>query len=111
MAVQNAYNHIIITDTDGLILYANQATQRITGYSQTEIIGNNPRLWGGLMDEKYYEKLWKTIKDDRHPFVGECTNKRNNGEKYKARITVSPIIEENGELIGFIGIEEEIKES
>ncbi|OIO55866.1 hypothetical protein AUJ46_00065 [Candidatus Peregrinibacteria bacterium CG1_02_54_53] len=44
LAVQNAYNHIIITNTDGVILYANQATQRITGYSQQEMIGKTPRL-------------------------------------------------------------------
>jgi PAS domain S-box-containing protein len=49
MAVQNAFNHIIISDVDGKIIYANNAVERITGYSTKEIIGKTPRLWGGLM--------------------------------------------------------------
>ncbi|MBU0766331.1 PAS domain S-box protein [Patescibacteria group bacterium] len=110
LAVQNAYNHIIITNTDGIILYANQATQRITGYGQQEIIGNTPRLWGKQMPAEFYEKLWKKIKDERYPFIGECINKRKNGEKYQTHITISPIVKENGALIGFVGIEEEISE-
>ena len=110
-AVQNAYNHIIITDIEGVILYANQATQRITGYSQQEMIGKTPRLWGGQMPATFYAKLWKCIKQERNPFIGECTNRRKNGELYKADITISPMKEEDGTLIGFIGIEEEIRAS
>ena len=109
LAVQNAYNHIIITDTKGTILYANQATQRITGYAQREIIGHNPRLWGGQMPVTFYKKLWKCIAEDRNPFIGEVTNRRNDGKKYRARITVSPMVKEDGTLLGFIGIEEEVR--
>ncbi|MDD5041569.1 MAG: PAS domain S-box protein [Candidatus Peribacteraceae bacterium] len=108
LAVQNAYNHIIITDIDGVILYANQATQRITGYGQQELIGNTPSVWGGRMPQEFYAKLWKTIKEDRYPFINECTNRRKSGETYRARITVSPMIEEDGTLLGFVGIEEQI---
>lgn len=110
LAVQYAYNHIIITDTDAMILYANQATQRITGYSQQEMIGSTPRLWGGQMQQEFYARLWKTIKQDRQPFIGECTNRRKNGELYRAHVTISPIKEGDGTLIGFVGIEEEIQE-
>ena len=108
LAVQNAYNQIIITNVEGDILYANQATQRITGYPQSDVIGSNPSLWGGQMSKEYYEDMWKTIKKDQRPFVSECTNKRNTGEKYEARLTISPILDENGELLGFVGTEEEI---
>lgn len=108
LAVQNAYNQIIITNPEGDILYANQATQRITGYPQSEIIGSSPSLWGGQMSKEYYEDMWRTIKKDQRPFVGECTNKRNTGEKYDARITISPMLGEDGELLGFVGTEEEI---
>jgi len=109
-AVKNAYNHIVITDDDGKILYANQATQRITGYPHSEIIGSTPRLWGKQMPLSFYKKLWHCIKEERNPFIGQVTNKRKNGEKYEAHVTVSPIIKKDGELIGFVGIEEEAKE-
>lgn len=108
LAVQHAYNHIVITDTDGIILYANQATQRITGYSQQELIGATPRLWGGQMPREFYVKLWKTIKEDRQPFMGECVNRRKDGRTYRAYITISPMKEEDGTLLGFVATEEEV---
>lgn len=108
LAVKSAFNHIIITDIDGTVLYANEAVERITGYSQKEIIGNNPRLWGQQMPPEFYEELWKVIKEDKQTFSGELKNKRENGEVYDAKAIISPIMDENDELIGFIGTEEDI---
>lgn len=108
-AVQNAFNHIIITNSDGVILYANQATQRITGHAQQDIIGKTPKLWGGQMRPEFYQKLWKTIKEERRPFIGEVINHRKNGEQYRAHVIISPIPNGGeGTLLGFIGTEEEI---
>lgn len=107
-AVQNAFNHIVITDTEGVILYANQATQRITGYSQQEIIGKTPRLWGGIMERSVYEKLWHTIKIDRHPYMGILTNRRKSGETYQAQVIISPVVCEKAKLLGFIGTEQDV---
>ncbi|KKS17318.1 MAG: PAS domain S-box, partial [Candidatus Uhrbacteria bacterium GW2011_GWB1_41_7] len=57
LAVENASEHIIITDPNGKILYANAAAQKVTGFSLPELLGNTPRLWGGLMDPKYYQQM------------------------------------------------------
>ncbi|MDD5056208.1 MAG: ATP-binding protein [Candidatus Peribacteraceae bacterium] len=108
LAVQNAFNHMIITDTNGTILFANSAVERITGYSPAEVIGATPRLWGGVMEKDVYESLWHTIKDDKTPFVGEIINKRKSGEKYYAKTVISPILNDKGELLGFIGTEEDV---
>jgi len=71
-AVENASDHIIITDENGGILYANKATTKITGYSQEEIIGTKAgKLWGGLMPKDFYTKMWKTIKTEKKFFWGE----------------------------------------
>ncbi|MEI7603470.1 MAG: PAS domain-containing protein [bacterium] len=110
LAVDSGYNHIIITNVDGVVLYANSAVERITGYGLNEIIGNNPRLWGQQMSSEFYKSLWETIKVKRLPFKGQIINKRKNGEKYIALATISPIISNNGELLGFIGTEDDITE-
>jgi len=39
LAVDNASDHIVITDPNGVILYANKGVTRITGFSQKEVIG------------------------------------------------------------------------
>jgi PAS domain S-box-containing protein len=107
LAVECSSNHIIITDVQGKIIYANRAVEKITGYSQQEIIGQTPKLWGGLMEEAYYEQLWHTISVKHQAYYGQVKNKRKNGEIYYASVYISPVQNEQGEYIGFIGTEED----
>ncbi len=107
-AVENASSHIIITDPEAKIVYANEAAYRITGYSHEEMIGNNPRLWGGQMGKEFYQKMWQQIKFEKKPFRSEIRNKRKNGELYTAIMTISPILDEKNNLLGFIGLEDDI---
>ncbi len=109
LALEHATNHIVITDPDGTILFANKGVENITGFSKEEVIGKTPRLWGRQMDKEFYEAFWHMIKDERKPFTGELRNKRKNGEVYWATASVSPIVD-NGELKGFVGVEEDITE-
>lgn len=107
LAVENAFNHIIITDVDGNILYANKAVQRITHFNPKKIIGKNPKLWGRQMSKDFYKKLWNTIKVKKKPFAGEIINRRNHDGQYVAKAIISPILK-NNRLIGFIGTEDDI---
>jgi PAS domain S-box-containing protein len=109
LATESSSNHIIITDQNGFIVYANTSAQKTTGFNFHEMKGSTPRLWGGLMDRDFYKKLWHTIKIDRKPFVGELQNIRKNGVVYTAFARISPILVE-GQLLGFIGTEEDISE-
>lgn len=108
LAVDNASDHIIITDPDGIIVYANKCAEKITGYPIKEIIGNRPSLWGKQMPKEFYEKLWRIIKEDKIVFTGELKNKRKNGEIYVAEVSISPIFNNNGDVIFFVGIERDI---
>jgi PAS domain S-box-containing protein len=107
-AVEAAAEHIVITDADAKIIYANKAAETTTGYSRQEIIGNRPSLWGKQMEGEFYERMWKTIKFDKKTFHGEIKNKRKNGERYFADIHVSPILDSQGNVKFFIGIERDI---
>ena len=110
MAVESSFNHVILTDDDGNVLYANDSVERITGYKKGEILGKTPRLWGQQMDSSFYKKLWKTIKTKKKPFHGEVTNRRKNGDIYYAIATISPVLDDQGKLVGFVGVEEDITE-
>ncbi len=108
LAVENASDHIIITDANGIILFANKGVEKITGYSLNEVIGKRPSLWGKQMPKEFYENLWKTIKQDKVPFIGEVTNRRKNGELYIAESNISPILNSRGDVVFFVGIERDI---
>lgn len=105
--VDNATTHMVITDTNGVVWFANQAAARITGYSVSEIIGNTPRLWGGLESPEFYNKLWQAKREGRS-FAGEIHNHRKNNEVYTALAHISPIRDETGQIIGYLGTEEDI---
>lgn len=108
-AVDSAYDHIVITDLHGTIIYANKAACQTTGYALHEIIGNTPRLWGGLMEPAYYKKMWTTIKEKKLPFIGEVTNMRKDGNLYTAEVRISPMIDKaTKEPMYFVGIERDI---
>ncbi|MBU0732448.1 PAS domain-containing protein [Patescibacteria group bacterium] len=111
LAVDNASDHIIITNPDGLVIYMNDAAQRITGFDRKEILGKKAGTkenWGGLMDEDFYKELWKGIKKSKKPFIGGLINQRKNGDQYDAAVNIVPIINERKEVEFFVGIERDI---
>lgn len=106
-ALDSSNNHIILTDPEGRVIYANDSVTRMTGFSREEVIGQTPRLWGKQMPSEFYTKFWNTIKNERKVFRGEVKNKRKDGSTYYAEAIVSPIIE-NDELLGFVGTETDV---
>ena len=108
-AVDNASDHIVITDPDAKILYANKAVTRITGYKVDDVLGEKAGvLWGNLMKKDFYKKLWNIIKKEKKSFAGEIVNKRKNGEEYPAEVSITPLIDKKNNVKYFLGIERDI---
>ena len=102
-------DHVVVTDKDANILYANNAVEKMTGFPLEETVGKNPAdLWGGNMPQEFYENMWHTIKTEKKPFVGEVQNKRKDGTLYWQELHISPVLDELGEVKFFIGIEPNI---
>lgn len=111
LAVKEASDHIIITDPDGLILFANASVERITGYSIAEMLGKKAggrELWGGHEPTEKYTAFWKQIKEEKRSFVGLFENRRKNGTPYTAEARVSPVLDENHNVAFFVGIETDV---
>ncbi len=109
-AADTSFDHIVIADPDGTILYANHAAELMTGYSREEIVGNTPSLWGRQMPREFYETMWRTIKTEKNKYAGELTNKRKDGTKYLSSLRITPILDGRGEVNFFVGIERDITE-
>lgn len=109
LAVESASDHIVITDSEGVVQFANTAAEKITGYTKEEMIGKKAgKLWGSLMPKEFYKNFWDVIKIHKKPFTGEIRNKRKNGEEYVALVDASPILDENGDIRFFVAIERDI---
>lgn len=104
--IEQSNFHVIITDANGVVKYANPRASRLTGFSREEMLGSAPRLWGGLNEPEYYKLLWSN-KLEGHTHDGEIINQRKNGELYVAMAHISPIFIQH-KIVGFIATEEDI---
>jgi PAS domain S-box-containing protein len=108
MIVEQSPVSVVLTDIDGNISYVNQQFLDITGYSLTEIIGQNSRiLKTGYTSAEEYQKLWSTIKSG-NVWTGELYNKKKSGDFFWESVLISPIKNNRGEMIGFAAVKEDI---
>ncbi|MBF0328201.1 MAG: PAS domain S-box protein [Nitrospirae bacterium] len=104
--IDSAFDVILITDSEGRILYVNQAFSEITGFAQNEAIGQRPSiLKSGYHDEHFYKGMWGMIKAGRI-WKGEFVNKKKSGEVYYTSAIISPIHTEEG--FNFVSIQRDI---
>ncbi len=109
-AVESATTGVVIADTkqaDMPLTYVNPAFETITGYSREFTVGRNCRfLQGPETDQKQVEKIRTAIKEGV-PCKVILLNYKRDGTKFWNELSISPI-EEDGEVIGFIGIQDDI---
>jgi diguanylate cyclase (GGDEF)-like protein/PAS domain S-box-containing protein len=107
-AMESAASGIVVTDKDGNIQWVNPAFTRLTGYSSEEAIGKNPRiLKSSFHDEAFYKNLWDTIKAKK-VWQGEVINRRKDGGLYYEEMTISPVLNEKGEIHQFVAIKQDV---
>ena len=101
---------IVITDIDGNIEYVNPWFCQLTGYSQEEVIGQNPKiLRSDYTSKNKYKKMWNKITKGE-VWSGIFKNFKKNGEVYWESAIIAPIKNERGNIVNYIGIKQEITE-
>ncbi len=101
---------VLITDADQNIVMVNTAFTRITGYSEDEVLGENPRiLSSGRHDKTFFQDMWRAIKQ-RGLWQGEVWNRRKNGEIYPEWLSISQITTDEGVPTYYIGIVSDISQ-
>lgn len=82
---------VVVTNTSGAVVYANDAAIVRTGFSATDISGKKPGdLWGGHMAHVYYEHMWKLLNRSR-PFVSTLKNIHKSGVAYTERVHIARV--------------------
>lgn len=107
-AVEQAGHAILLTDPDGTIEYANPATEGVTGYTPSEVVGKTPALWSSeTHDEALYEDLWKTITAG-DIWDGEIVNRRRDGELCWTDVTIAPVTDADDDIERFVAVEADV---
>lgn len=103
-ALETAANAVILTDPTGIILWANPAFTKMTGYALEEAIGKSPGLLkSGQHGPAFYGDLWQTILAGK-AWAGEFTNRRKDGSLYYGDQTITPVLTNDGVITHFVGI-------
>lgn len=109
-AVQQSPVSVVITDPEGNIEHANLRFCEITGYRESEVLGRNPRvLNSGVHPPAFYQGLWRVIASGQ-VWRGQLCNRRKDGSLYWEAATISPICDDRGRIVNFVGVKEEITE-
>lgn len=107
-AFANTHEGVVITDLDGTIVSVNHATTLITGYSEEELIGRNPRmLQSGKHDASEYQALWTALISSGS-WQGEMWNRRKDGGLYPQLLAISAVRDEHGVPRNYVAIATDI---
>jgi diguanylate cyclase (GGDEF)-like protein/PAS domain S-box-containing protein len=109
-ALAAAGTGVMITSARGIIKWVNPAFAKLSGYSREELIGQTPRLLkSGQHSDEYYQTMWETISRGES-WNRETVEQAKNGDLYTVSQTITPVLDEGGEITHFIAIYEDITE-
>jgi len=90
------------------MVYVNPAFERVSGYSREELIGANPSI---LRSGKYGKQFWKDVWGHilaGNVWRGQLENKRKDGKPFYSDLVISPIVDDRGAVVGFLGAHRDI---
>jgi len=101
---------ILVTDHEANILSVNPAFTRMTGYSEQEVLGKNPRiLSSGLQDRAFFAGLWDELRQTGM-WRGDLVNRRKDGSLFDARLAINIFQDNQGRLRRYVGVISDITE-
>lgn len=91
---------VSITDTRGIITYANKSFCEVAGYSEQELIGKNHNIVRHPdMPKAAFKDLWTQIQAGKH-WQGIVKNRCKDGRYYWVDAYVTPLYE-NGKVVAY----------
>jgi diguanylate cyclase (GGDEF)-like protein/PAS domain S-box-containing protein len=101
---QTATEAVMINDANNLIVAVNDAFTLITGYSEAEVLGENPILLSsGHHDVNFYKEM-NTELTSKGKWQGEICNRRKNGEVYYEWLSITALKNKAGELESYVSL-------
>lgn len=96
---------MIVTDVKGNILRANEAFERISGYSAEELVGKNTSTFKSDIHhaESFYRNMWEAISSEGK-WEGNIWNRNKEGRILPVWLSISAVRGSDGAITHYIGI-------
>ena len=99
---------IFITDTQTRIIRVNPAFTRLTGFSQSAVVGHGADiLKTGRQDVAFQEAMWRALGDSGH-WAGEMSGRAADGHTYTVWNSINSIRDSAGKAIYYVAIQTDL---
>jgi PAS domain S-box-containing protein len=107
-AIEQAAEGIVITDTRGTVHYTNPAFEKISDYTQKEIIGQNTKILRSKHHPaSFYKSMWKRIASGK-VWSGRIRTKKKDNTTCELEVTISPIRDSKNDIISFVSVNRDV---
>lgn len=107
-ALKSISQGVLISDINRKIIEANDAFVTMTGYTKEEVIGKTCSFLQGAFTSQNTIHEIRNALNNQIEFAGEILNYKKNGEAFWNELTISPVLNDLGELINFIGVTRDV---
>jgi diguanylate cyclase (GGDEF)-like protein/PAS domain S-box-containing protein len=105
------HDAIMITDATANIIKVNKSFTRISGYSEEDVLGKNPRiLSSGRHNKVFFANIFKKLQRDGS-WIGEIWDKCKNGEICPRSMTISAVKDKHNQLTNYVAIFNDISDN
>ena len=102
---------IVMFDLENRIQYVNEAFTALTGYTAEEALGQRASsVMEGGMSEQVQQSLRLALAKGEI-WQGEATHRRKDGRPYDAALTIAPMHDADGNLVGYVSSHRDISRS
>ncbi len=109
-AIEISREAVIITSSDGEILYANDSMDKLFGYSKGELVGKYPSIFNaGPAPEATTKQIMNAV-EKQDFWEGEIHNKRKDGTEFISYVRISAVKDKNGKILNFVSTQHNITE-
>jgi PAS domain S-box-containing protein len=112
-AIDEAPVGITLTDPaqdDNPLIYVNDRFEKLTGYAEDEILGENCRLLQGeATDPEPVARIREAI-DNQERVSVELRNYRKDGTEFWNEVSIAPVRDEDGSLVNYVGFQQNVSD-
>lgn len=107
--ISNSADAIVTSDREGLVTSWNQGAEKIFGFSENEVVGTFLPFIPDFLLEKEMENIVRIGNGEVLKDI-ETLRRKNDGSIIEVNLTLSPIKDAAGDVIGISGISRDISE-
>ena len=111
LVIEASNDGIVVAEQEGddnILIYANPAFQRLTGYAVDDILYQDCRfLQGTDRDQPALQAIREAVRENR-PCRQIIRNYRKDGSPFWNELSITPVFNESDQLTYFIGIQKDV---